>query len=107
MTDRYLESIALLENALESGRAQLLLSAAHAVLQDRNADYGDPEDNFRDIAALWSIFTGHPFTPRQAAIMCGLIKVARMKTSPEHPDHLVDLAGYAACAADCSNDPVE
>jgi len=29
-----------------------------------------------------------------------LLKLARIKTSPEHADHWIDIAGYAACGGE-------
>ena len=81
-------------------RRETLEAATQAVMVDRNATHGDPDDNFQHIAEFWTTFKGVPFTRHDVAVMCALIKVARMKQSPENPDHAVDLAGYAACAND-------
>lgn len=91
-----------------SSRKLVLDEAALAVLSDRNADYGDPEDNFADIAALWTEYvrmqTPHhlrdmvePFSRTDVAVMMVLTKIARAVTSPCKADHWVDIAGYAAC----------
>ena len=37
------------------------------------------------------------------ANMMILLKVARLKSSPSHKDSWVDVAGYAACGAECSD----
>lgn len=81
----------------EEHRRAILLEAEEAVCSDRNKDYGDPEDNFADIANLWTAYAGHQFTRTDVAIFMTLVKVARMKTSPSLKDHWVDIAGYAAC----------
>ena len=81
----------------EQNRRAVLLEAEEAVCSDRNKDYGDPEDNFDDIASLWSAYMRSPFTRADVAVMMMLVKVARMKTSPALKDHWVDIAGYAAC----------
>lgn len=90
----------------EQNRRAVLLEAEEAVCSDRNKDYGDPEDNFDDIARLWSAYMRSdgcgdyafpPFTRADVAVLMMLVKVARMKTSPELKDHWVDIAGYAAC----------
>jgi hypothetical protein len=83
-------------------REECLDLAKSYVMKDRNLDYDSPERNFEDIAKLWEVFTGYEFTPAQVGIMCGLIKVARMKTSPGKADHYTDLCGYSACAAECA-----
>ena len=81
----------------EENRRAVLLEAEEAVCNDRNAHYGDPEDNFNDIARLWSAYMGSLFTRADVAVLMMLVKVARMKTSPELKDHWVDIAGYSAC----------
>lgn len=81
----------------EEKRRTVLLEAEEAVCNDRNAEYGDPEDNFEDIARLWSAYMRSPFTRSDVAVFMMLVKVARMKTSPALLDHWVDIAGYAAC----------
>lgn len=86
-----------------SPRAQLLREAEKIVTKDRNSAYGNPEDNFRDIAELWSAYwRGRlgPFTSIDVAMMNTLIKIARVKNNPGHRDSVLDIAGYAACAAD-------
>ncbi len=84
-------------------RAELLDEAKKIVLTDRNQDYGDPEDNFRDIAAMMDIMFENvdKFEPYHAAIMGLIIKMSRLKTSPKKMDHWTDVAGYAACGWDC------
>lgn len=81
----------------EQNRRAVLLEAEEAVCSDRNADYGDPEDNFLDIAQLWTAYKNVPFTRADVAVFMTLVKIARMKTSPKVKDHYVDIAGYAAC----------
>lgn len=91
-----------------SGRQVVLDQAAKAVLSDRNKAYGNPEDNFRNIADVWNWwFAGKrvpgaaiEFTPLDVAHMMVLMKMARLKTNPAHLDSIVDTAGYAACAGD-------
>lgn len=81
-------------------RQKVLDDALRIVSSDRNKEYGEPEDNFSRIAALWEAFQGRQFTSTDVAIMMALVKVARIATSPGKLDHYVDLAGYAACAAE-------
>ena len=80
-----------------NARARCLAKAAGAVLKQRNANYGAPEDNFKNIADLWAVYKGVPFSRADVAVMTGLIKVSRLMHSPTHEDSWVDLAGYAAC----------
>lgn len=97
--------LTLLERQASDARAVVLTEAAACVLQDRNTSYGEPEDNFRRIADLWSVHLwnrgllprGTFLEPYDVAIMNGQIKEARLAQSPKKLDNWVDLAGYAAC----------
>ncbi len=66
----------------------------------RQNQYGNPEDSFRLIAAFWSSYLGIAVSPRQAAEMMVLFKIARQKTGKGKRDNFVDMCGYAALAAD-------
>jgi len=85
-----------------TGREQVIEATQRAVMSDRNADYAPPEENFQRIADLWNLYLEGrgEVTPYDTAIMMVLVKVARIQASPHLLDHLVDIAGYAACAAD-------
>lgn len=91
----------------ETPRESLLKEAARITTTDRNTAYGKPEDNFANIAKLWSVYLSASrlpqvtFTASDVAHMMILMKVARLSTNPTHYDSLVDIAGYAACGADC------
>lgn len=93
-------------------RQQLLKEAYEITSNDRNTAYGNPEDNFQNIADRWNLFLACRFPelgPRMAelltsedvALMMIDMKMARLSTNPTHRDSLVDIAGYAACAEDC------
>jgi len=81
-------------------RAEILAAAAHAVTQDRNATHGEPEDSFGLIAAYWTAHLDQYISRADVAVMMNLLKLARIKTSPEHADHWIDIAGYAACGGE-------
>ena len=80
-------------------REKIIQEAAQCVLRDRNAAHGEPEDNFRDIASLWTAYVGFEISSIQVACMLALTKIARLKHKSAHRDSWVDLAGYAACGA--------
>lgn len=80
-------------------RTEVLEAARHCVCGERQQDYGSPENNFANIAALWEAYTGRSYTPVEVAIMLALLKVARIK-SGRKADNFVDLAGYAALAGE-------
>ena len=37
-------------------RAEILESAKKCVCEDRNGQYGEPEDSFKNIAGYWEIY---------------------------------------------------
>ena len=81
-------------------RANLLDIAKNHVTKDRQADHGDAEDNFTRIAGYWSVHLGVPIAAHDVAVMMALLKVARIKSNPEHADNWVDGAGYFACGGE-------
>lgn len=83
-------------------RKECLDAAAKAVLTDRAREYGHPEDCFGLIAALWSRYTERDISSADVAVMMILLKIARIEGNPRHADSWVDIAGYAACGAECA-----
>lgn len=83
-------------------RQDILDEASKCVNVDRDADYGSPEDNFGRIASIWSVIFGHEVTPHQVALCMVGVKVARLVNNPKSRDGWVDIAGYAACGAECA-----
>lgn len=75
-------------------RAALINRAEQKVIGDAR------EDSFDEIAALWSVYLGHPVIGEDVAMMMILLKVARVMKCVSIDDSLVDIAGYAACAAE-------
>jgi hypothetical protein len=88
-------------------RTELLNEADRLINGDRNISYGDPNDDFRKTANMWTVYIQSVFNERPhltahdvAALLC-LLKISRIAWSPEKRDNWVDLAGYAACGWDC------
>ncbi len=89
----------------EENRVSTLERAKQAVMNDRNNDYGDPEDNFQHIAHMWNAYLStdeDDLLPTDVAAMMIIVKLARITTSPQNQDHWVDAAGYAACGYGCA-----
>ena len=84
-------------------RTEILKKAESVVNGDRDKTYGAPEDNFGMIAGMWSVYKGVKFTSTDVGAMMALLKIARIRSNPEKADNYIDLAGYAACAAECAN----
>ena len=90
-------------------RAEILNAAERCVCTDRNQQYGEPEDNFRIIAALWNVYlfgrgTKAQLNPADIGAMMALFKLGRIATGGNKADNFVDLAGYAACAGEISTE---
>ena len=98
----------LIEEAEEDGPpvAVSLLEQATAAVRDRHAVYGPPQEHFaRTVGMVNSLFASvlkRPFTTSDWARIMLLDKLARDLGPRPHPDNAVDLAGYAACLAECN-----
>ena len=88
-------------------RKEILDTAIKTVCEDRQDSYGKPEDNFAIIAGLWSGYLGDVLLKAEdVAIMMILLKIARIQTGKYKPDNYIDIAGYAACAAEVAGGAV-
>lgn len=71
-------------------------------VDERQDNYGSPNDNFNNIAKLWMMYLsmrGYDVVidERDVAWMMVLLKIARDTHKPIADNH-VDVAGYAECA---------
>lgn len=87
-------------------REYVLKEAMRITHHDRNANYGNPEDNFQHIANLWEDYLAvsgrkAELEPADVAVMMMLVKIARLGNNRMHQDSTIDIAGYAACLGDC------
>lgn len=91
-------------------RVDILHAAEKCVCGQREQDYGTPEDNFETIAELWETYLrracvdeagGVYIDANDVAIMMALLKIARIAAGGGKADSWIDLAGYAACGAEC------
>ena len=91
-------------------RADILHAAEKCVCGQRETDYGTPEDNFETIAKLWETYLrracvdeagGVYIDANDVAMMMALLKIARIAAGGGKADSWIDLAGYAACGAEC------
>lgn len=90
-------------------RADILHAAEKCVCGQRKTDYGTPEDNFKAIAELWEAYLNKACTrgvnvcveAKDVAAMMALLKIARIAAGGGKADSWIDLAGYAACGAEC------
>ncbi|AGU91970.1 metagenomic prevalent protein [Mycobacterium phage Adawi] len=79
--------------------------AADLVNNDRNAVYGDAEQNFTETGALWAVVFGHEVTAEQVALCMALVKVARLIKTPNHADSWTDGVGYLALGGGIASKP--
>ena len=77
-----------------------LEEAIRIINTDRNQDYGEPYENFRDIAEMLTVML-RPILKDGTKIQCHhvsmvmiAVKLSRMTTSPLKFDSWVDIAGY-------------
>ena len=90
-------------------RAGILDIAKKIVTTDRNARYGEPENNFDVIAQFWNHYITTTkdvclyLSATDVAIMMALFKIGRISTARDmNEDSYIDAAGYIACAAECA-----
>ena len=118
------DQVSTAEHAPFGNRRALLNEAAELVDGDRNAQYGDPIDDFRRTSIYWSTHIGGVFRrkmnslghdsdesvlyvldnlldPHDVAIMMSQLKDSRLAWDPYKKDSWVDKAGYDACGYDC------
>lgn len=84
-----------------SSTADIRLPAKESILQeadrivngDRQADYSDPVENFRHIAAIASAILKKELTAEDCTVVLMAVKLAR-ESYKHKRDNLVDLAGY-------------
>lgn len=91
-------------------RENILEAARRCVCDEREQDYGSPEDSFKTIAGLWQAYlcAGGCLAPEadlcirsvDVAAMLALLKIARIASGHAKVDNWVDLAGYAACGGE-------
>jgi hypothetical protein len=87
-------------------KRSILNEAYDITSSDRNTQYGPPEDSFSRIAIMWTAYLNDKkgvktlisVTPTDVAHMMILLKMCREQNSSKR-DNLVDIAGYARCAA--------
>ena len=79
------------------------LDRAAVTVADRGDQYGTVADNFERTANIWSAILGTQVTAQQVALCLIGLKVARLTYDPDSVDGWVDVAGYAACGGEVSN----
>lgn len=96
---KFIESKSCTKCGMET-RGDYLEAAKEIVCNNREAQYGSPEDNFNNIAMLWTNYLETIVTAKDVSIMMALMKIARIKTGTFKEDSWVDAIGYMACGAE-------
>lgn len=86
-------------------RGEVLDQAKSLVDGDRNAQYGEPYDDFLKVADALNAYGysgpgGRKIMPRDIPFFQVLVKLSRIVESPTKMDSWIDMAGYAACGAE-------
>lgn len=74
--------------------------AKRLINADRNQEYGEPYENFSDIASMINVILrsilkeGERVKVEHVAMIMIIVKLSRMTTSPRKLDSWVDIAGY-------------
>jgi hypothetical protein len=94
-------------------REEVLRLATEATMKGRNNTYGPPTQDFTRAAEMMTAM-GFTFInadgdvldiqPHHVGMLMIAVKLSRATWSPDHQDHWVDIAGYAACAYECVNE---
>lgn len=89
-------------------RKQILDDAANAVLRDRAATHGRPENCFATTAKLWSVILQNKLADSleawEVALCMDALKTARIiEGNHKAPDHWSDKCGYAACGGELAS----
>lgn len=77
-----------------STHKSILTEAEGLVHGDRNADYGNPLDEFSRVAKMWSAILETDVSAEQIGLCMVALKLSRQCNNPKR-DNMVDAAGYA------------
>lgn len=89
-------------------RGNILDAAQTAISQTRDKEYGDAASNFAAIANAWNAVRGDDYTFRveDVAEFMIVVKLCRLRHSPNHLDSWMDIAGYAALGGELMTEGV-
>ena len=86
------------KNVHQKERGHVLLRAIEVINGERQQQYGNPEDTFEAIAALWGWWLcdkmRDEITAQDVAMMMCLMKIGREKNGAGKADNIVDACGY-------------
>jgi len=92
-------------------RAYMLDLAAELVTNNRNKEYGEPEENMERTAKLFGAYLGNrkgsEITGRDIAVFGIILKLGRLAGNPDKLDSWTDIAGYASIGYELAVIPTE
>jgi len=88
-------------------RKEILDEASNLIYNDRQKDYGTPQENHANISRLWSVVLGIPIMPWQVALCMNQVKVARLLQSQDKMDGWIDGAAYMAIGGELATEDCE
>lgn len=101
----------------KENRETILSEVKKIICNDRNEQYGEPEDSFEKIADYWTTYLKHNcvapdadccLCARDVAILMVLFKLGRMETSCfQSYGSFIDAIGYMTCATDITTPAFE
>lgn len=74
------------------------LKTAQQIMDERQARYASPEENFERIAALAELILQKPVSRYDVAMILFCVKLARQAAAPKHEDNIIDGINYLAFA---------
>lgn len=77
-----------------------ILDEVRDIIGERGEDYGGVENNFENIARIYSTVAGIEMQSWDIALVMVCVKLARIRQSPLKRDNYLDLIAYAAFAAE-------
>jgi len=81
-------------------REEVLAAAQALITRDRAESYGDAQENFARIAAIWTAILDTYIRPEQVALMRAGLKIARLAHDSSSSDGWLDGVGYLALGAE-------
>lgn len=93
-------------------RVRLLRQGERLTAGDRNIEYGEPRDNFQNVALLWNAYLNGKYggqivdelnfqlTVEDVVHFCTLLKIGRTFIGKPKEDTYVDMAVYSAIAGE-------
>jgi len=87
-------------------REDILIESKNIVTNGRNKEYGEPENNFQNIAEQWELYIQQKYkvniklNPEDVAWMMADFKKCRSYEAPENVDNYIDAIGYISCAGE-------